>query len=189
MLKIRLSRVGRKKRPLYRVVVTEHSKPTSSGYLEVLGHYDSLKKKVFLKEGLIRKYLEQGAKVSNTIAKLLVRHAGDKKLVSDFGIDKFIEGLRKKPKRPKKKKIQEGSEAREATKTDKSEGELSEETTKKESGEEAQASSSDLSESEKESKQPQVGEPKPPTQETPAPKEEKTELEKIDKPEGLDKKE
>ena len=43
MLVIRLSRQGRSKRPFYRVVLTEHTKPAQCGHLEVLGSYDPLK--------------------------------------------------------------------------------------------------------------------------------------------------
>ncbi|MCK5493504.1 MAG: 30S ribosomal protein S16 [Candidatus Omnitrophica bacterium] len=42
MVKIRLRRIGTKKRPFYRIVLTEHAKPADSGYKEVLGRFDPL---------------------------------------------------------------------------------------------------------------------------------------------------
>ena len=42
MLTIRLSRHGRSKRPFFRIVLTEHTKPAKFGYKEVLGSYDPL---------------------------------------------------------------------------------------------------------------------------------------------------
>lgn len=44
MLKIRLSRVGKKDTPMFRVVLTEHRKSAKSGFIEVLGSYDAIKK-------------------------------------------------------------------------------------------------------------------------------------------------
>ena len=46
MLTIRLSRHGRSKRPFYRIVLTEHTKPAKFGYKEVLGSYDPLHHKL-----------------------------------------------------------------------------------------------------------------------------------------------
>jgi small subunit ribosomal protein S16 len=46
MLKIRLSRQWRKGRPFYRVVLTEHSKPVKSSFMEVFGWFDPLAHKM-----------------------------------------------------------------------------------------------------------------------------------------------
>lgn len=40
MLKIRLTRMGCKKKPVYRIVVIEKAVARDGRYLEVLGHYD-----------------------------------------------------------------------------------------------------------------------------------------------------
>jgi small subunit ribosomal protein S16 len=42
MLTIRLSRQGRSKRPFFRIVLTEHTKPVKAGFKEVLGRYNPL---------------------------------------------------------------------------------------------------------------------------------------------------
>ena len=39
-VKIRLTRVGRKKQPSYRVVVTDSRKPRDGAYIEQIGRYD-----------------------------------------------------------------------------------------------------------------------------------------------------
>ena len=44
MLMIRLSRIGKKKRPFYRVVVTEKTRPRNGRFVEIVGTYDPLKK-------------------------------------------------------------------------------------------------------------------------------------------------
>jgi small subunit ribosomal protein S16 len=42
MVKIRLRRVGAKKKPSYRVVVTDSCAPRDGRFIEVIGHYDPL---------------------------------------------------------------------------------------------------------------------------------------------------
>ena len=44
MLSIRLARIGKKKKPFYRVVVIEKSRPRNGRTLEVVGTYDPLQK-------------------------------------------------------------------------------------------------------------------------------------------------
>ena len=44
MLMIRLARIGKKKRPFYRVVVTEKTRPRNGRFVEIVGTYDPLKK-------------------------------------------------------------------------------------------------------------------------------------------------
>lgn len=39
---VRLARVGRKKRPFYRIVVTDNRKRRDSGYIESLGYYNPM---------------------------------------------------------------------------------------------------------------------------------------------------
>ena len=44
MLTIRLARIGKKKRPFYRVIVTEKTRPRNGRFVEIVGTYDPLKK-------------------------------------------------------------------------------------------------------------------------------------------------
>lgn len=73
MLRIRLTRTGRKNRPHYRVVVAEHSAPIKGKFIEILGSFDPRTKKIQLKKEEIMAWLKKGAKPSNTVAKLLKR--------------------------------------------------------------------------------------------------------------------
>src|SRR5690348_18268560 len=41
---IRLSRIGKKKHPFYRVVVTEKTRPANGRFVEIVGTYDPSKK-------------------------------------------------------------------------------------------------------------------------------------------------
>ena len=73
VLKIRLQRVGRSKRPNYRIVVTEHTSPAISNYIQKLGYYDPLAKEnpFSIDVDAVMEWIKKGAKPSNTVARLL----------------------------------------------------------------------------------------------------------------------
>ena len=73
MLKIRLARVGKKKKPVYRVVVSEHTKDMYGDHLENLGQYNPHTKEVVLKNDRIEHWLKVGAQTSETVHNLLVK--------------------------------------------------------------------------------------------------------------------
>ena len=75
MLRIRLSRVGKKKQPAYRIVVADSRSPRDGSFLKIIGHYNPLTEPVTLvvKEDEAVHWLERGAKPSDTAAKLLTR--------------------------------------------------------------------------------------------------------------------
>ncbi|MFC1798085.1 30S ribosomal protein S16, partial [Patescibacteria group bacterium] len=50
MLKIRLSRAGKRNMPFFRVVVTEHTAAAKHGYKEVLGFYNPISKEFKIKD-------------------------------------------------------------------------------------------------------------------------------------------
>lgn len=77
MLTIRLSRHGRTKRPSYRVVLTEHSKPVKSGYQLVLGRYDPLKDTGEFDMEAIKSWMAKGAKPSERTARVLFAKTQD----------------------------------------------------------------------------------------------------------------
>ena len=73
MLAIRLSRIGKKKRPFYRVVVTEKTRPRNGRFLEIVGTYDPLKKpaEIKLDAERIKYWLRCGAQPSDTVRSFL----------------------------------------------------------------------------------------------------------------------
>ena len=73
MLKLRLARTGRKKRPYYRLVVTEHTFPRDGRFLEILGQYDPIvEPHVFnVKAERVKHWLSQGAQPTVTVHRLL----------------------------------------------------------------------------------------------------------------------
>jgi len=75
LLKIRLSRVGKKKRPAYRIVVADSRAPRDGANIEIVGHYDPLTDPptIVINEERATHWLEHGAQPSEAVAKLLAR--------------------------------------------------------------------------------------------------------------------
>lgn len=67
-VKIRLTRVGRHKRPFYRIVVTDSESPRDGRFIEILGTYDPLANSVArVHEERAIGWLKKGAIVSDTV--------------------------------------------------------------------------------------------------------------------------
>ena len=77
MVRLRLTRGGRRKRPFYRIVAADSRMPRDGRYIEVLGTYDPLKTPaaIAVKQERVREWLERGAQPSVTVYHLL-RQAG-----------------------------------------------------------------------------------------------------------------
>jgi small subunit ribosomal protein S16 len=72
--RIRLKRFGTKKRPFYRIVVTDSRNPRGGHAIEEVGLYHPIEvedKQLELKEDRIREWLDHGAKPSDTVKQLL----------------------------------------------------------------------------------------------------------------------
>lgn len=72
MLKIRLARVGKRGHATFRIVVTEHTRPSKSGSLTQLGSYDPHTNTMRVDAERLKSYLSRGAKPSPTVHNLLV---------------------------------------------------------------------------------------------------------------------
>ena len=75
MLKIRLARVGRKKKPSYRLVVADSRAPRDGDFIEIIGRYDPLTEPttMAIDEDKVRKWIGQGAQPTEMVAILLNR--------------------------------------------------------------------------------------------------------------------
>ena len=71
--RIRLRRVGRKKQPSYRIVVTDKARARDGRFVELLGHYDPTTEPVTLKVDHEKAlaWLSKGATPSDTVRSLL----------------------------------------------------------------------------------------------------------------------
>ena len=74
MLRIRLSRVGRKHDPSYRVIVTEKGRgPQTGNYVEQVGTYDARSDEYTFKGERITHWIDNGAQPSDTVHNLLLQ--------------------------------------------------------------------------------------------------------------------
>ena len=73
MLRIRLRRVGKKKQPMYRIVVADSRAPRDGAFVESIGYYHPLENPstIVLDDDRARHWLDKGAQPSDRVAKLL----------------------------------------------------------------------------------------------------------------------
>lgn len=94
MLRIRLSRVGKRNNAQFRITVADGHRAPSGKFIEILGHYNPhTKEKVFKKER-IEHWIAQGAKPSATVYNFFI----------DAGI---LKGEKMTSWMPKKKELTE----------------------------------------------------------------------------------
>jgi small subunit ribosomal protein S16 len=72
---IRLARAGAKKKPFYRLVVTDHRSPRGGRFLENIGTYDPAKDpgQLIIKKDRLEYWRKNGATPSETVDRLLKR--------------------------------------------------------------------------------------------------------------------
>ena len=73
MVKIRLRRVGAKKKPSYRLVVADARAPRDGAFISIIGHYNPLTdpETIVVDEEKAISWLKQGAQPTATAARLL----------------------------------------------------------------------------------------------------------------------
>ncbi|MEE9421335.1 MAG: 30S ribosomal protein S16 [Desulfatiglandaceae bacterium] len=79
-VRIRLARMGAKKKPFYRLVAADSEAPRDGKFLETLGYYDPMKdpEEIKIHEDRVRYWLENGALVSES-AKAILKKEGSVK--------------------------------------------------------------------------------------------------------------
>jgi small subunit ribosomal protein S16 len=72
-VKLRLTRVGSKKNPVYRIVAADSRSPRDGKFLEIVGRYNPQTdpSTIELKEDRIKDWLSKGAQPSATVQRLL----------------------------------------------------------------------------------------------------------------------
>jgi small subunit ribosomal protein S16 len=72
-VKLRLTRVGSKKNPVYRIVAADSRSPRDGKFLEIVGRYNPQTdpSTIDFDEERIRHWLSKGAQPSNTVQRLL----------------------------------------------------------------------------------------------------------------------
>jgi small subunit ribosomal protein S16 len=156
MLKIRLTRRGKKNKAFFRVVVAEHTSPIKGKFLENLGFLNPHTKEKEFKADRIKYWIEKGAQCSNTVHNLLVSN-----------------GVISGPKRAVKlkKKIEEKKEEVEAVKPAEKKDEAKEPVSTEAAASEAEKKPEEIAEAKQENKE---------TEKSAEAKEEKKEEKKIE---------
>ena len=73
MVKIRLTRMGAKKKPFYRIVVADSRSPRDGRFIEIVGNYDPLQKPAVINvdEEKVINWVLKGAQPTDTVRSLL----------------------------------------------------------------------------------------------------------------------
>jgi small subunit ribosomal protein S16 len=76
MVAIRLRRAGSKKRPFFRVVVTDSRSARDSSFVEILGHYNPRSRPALVQvdKARVEYWLGKGAQLSDSVRTLIRRH-------------------------------------------------------------------------------------------------------------------
>jgi small subunit ribosomal protein S16 len=76
MVAIRLRRAGSKKRPFFRVVVTDSQAARDSRFIEILGHYNPRSRPavVQIDRERVEHWIKKGARPSDSVRTLMARH-------------------------------------------------------------------------------------------------------------------
>ena len=71
-VKIRLTRMGAKKNPFYRILVADSPTPRDGRFIEILGHYDSTKEPAVIQvdEDKAVDWMSKGAQPTDTVRSL-----------------------------------------------------------------------------------------------------------------------
>jgi small subunit ribosomal protein S16 len=72
-VKLRLTRIGSKKNPIYRVVAADSRSPRDGKFIEILGRYNPQHEPSLIEidEEKVKAWLQKGAQPSETVSRLL----------------------------------------------------------------------------------------------------------------------
>jgi small subunit ribosomal protein S16 len=79
-VRVRLTRVGSKKNPIWRVVVADQRSPRDGRFIETIGHYNPQTEpsRIALDEERLQHWLARGAQPTGTVKQLIKAHAKDR---------------------------------------------------------------------------------------------------------------
>ena len=120
MIKIRMSRGGAKKRPIYKIVIADSRKPRDGRFIEKVGFFNPLlpkdkKERLSLDIERIKYWLEKGARPSDRIARFL----GEANVIPKPA--QRNNPIKAKPKKKAQERLAAAEEAKKATEAPKAE--------------------------------------------------------------------
>jgi small subunit ribosomal protein S16 len=98
MLKMRLTRIGKKHSPAYRIVVTPKENPALGQYLDLVGTYNPIKEELSVNKELALEWLNKGVLPSDRVARLLKKSGVEHKSIV---IKNFVGKPKSEPKAEK----------------------------------------------------------------------------------------
>ena len=113
-VKIRLRRMGAKKRPFYRIVVADSRYPRDGRFIEEIGYYNPIVEpaEIKLDKELAMKWLKNGATPTDTVRDILSKEG----IMEEFHESKFAKKETKKEKVVKEEKVEKAEKpAKKAT--------------------------------------------------------------------------
>ena len=113
MLRIRLRRVGKKKQPMYRIVIADSRAPRDGAFVESIGYYHPLDdpSTIIIDAERARMWLDRGAQPSERVAKLF---AIQSIMELPPKLKARIELVKQQPRAPKKAKGEAAAPAAQA---------------------------------------------------------------------------
>lgn len=124
---IRLARIGKKKKPIYRLVISEKARDMYGKALEIIGHYNPSDKKLEVNTDRIKHWLSQGAQASKTVNNLLIEN----KIISGKKLSITHISKKKQAKKAQEDKKEADKKAEEAKKIEAAKEEKPAETVEK----------------------------------------------------------
>lgn len=112
MLTIKLSKLGKKNKKVFRVIISEKGRDPYGDALEILGAYDQFHKQLQVKKDRVNFWLERGAQMTPTINNLFIAQGiieGKKVVASKPGTVSEKKQGQIKAKADKKKKAEEAA--------------------------------------------------------------------------------
>lgn len=82
-VKLRLTRMGAKKRPCYRIVASDSRVKRDGQYLELVGRYDPIANETVVNEEVALKWLRTGAIPTDTVKNILSKAGVMKKFAEE----------------------------------------------------------------------------------------------------------
>ncbi len=76
MTVVRLTRMGRKKRPFYRIVVTDSRKRRDGSWIESIGYYNPMNEVIKFDAERLKYWKSVGAKLSEKVASITSKSNG-----------------------------------------------------------------------------------------------------------------
>ena len=114
-VKMRLKRMGAKKRPFYRIVVADSRFPRDGRFIEEVGYYNPIENPAVVKidKELALKWLNTGATPTDTVRDILSKEG----ILKEFHEAKMSKKVKTEKKVEKKEVKTEKKEVKKATKT------------------------------------------------------------------------